>query len=193
MADLQAILEISSARHKYLCPRQVLGARMGLFGAAVLGLAVPQRDKRLLILAETDGCFADGLEAATGCSMGHRTLRLVDYGKIGAVFVDTKTETAVRLAPRLDVREKACGHAPEERKHYYAQLQGYQIMPDEELFTVQAVELVQSVRQIVSRAGVRVNCAACGEEVINEREVVGVEVRGGSVTEIGVETREVVL
>jgi len=171
MPDLQTILEISSSQHKHLCPRQVLGARIGLAGATALGLDVPRSDKRLLIIVETDGCFADGVAAATGCTMGHRTLRLADYGKIGATFVDVKTETAVRLSPQLDIREKAYTYAPDEKKHYYAQLIGYQHMPDAELLTLQPVRLSVPVAQIVSRAVVRVNCAGCGEEIINEREV----------------------
>ncbi len=171
MLDLPAILEISSSQHKHLCPRQVLGARIGLAGAAALGLDVPRRDKRLLVIVETDGCFADGVAAATSCTMGHRTMRLADYGKIAATFVDAKTETAVRVAPQLDIRQKALRYAPEESKHYYAQLMGYQRMPDEELLTIQPVRLGAPVQQIVSRNGVRVNCANCGEEIINEREV----------------------
>lgn len=171
MTTLQTILEISASRHKHLCPRQVLGARMGLAGVAALGLEAPRSDKRLLVFVETDGCFADGVEVATGCTMGHRTLRLADYGKIAATFVDVKTETAVRVAAQLDIREKAIHYAPEEKKRYFAQLAGYQKMPDTELLTIQPVRLTTPVRQIVSRAGVRVNCAACGEEIINEREM----------------------
>ena len=170
MNNLQAILDLSSGWHKHLCPRQVLGARMGLAGAAALGLAIPQRGKRLLAFVETDGCFASGVEAATGCSMRHRTMRLVDYGKIAVTFVDVKTETAVRLSPQLDVREKALAYAPEEHKHYFAQLVGYQRMPDTELLTIQPVRLSAPIEKIVSRPVVRVNCAICGEEIINERE-----------------------
>ncbi len=170
MINLTTILEKSSARHAHLCPRQVLGARIGLAGAAALGISLPLRGKRLLIILETDGCFADGVEAATGAAMGHRTLRLEDYGKIAATFVDVKTGTAVRVAPQLDIREKAPQYAPEEKKHYFAQLIGYQRMPDNELLTIQPVSLANPIESLISRAGVRVNCAVCGEEIINERE-----------------------
>ncbi|MCL4834963.1 MAG: TraR/DksA C4-type zinc finger protein [Caldilineaceae bacterium] len=169
---LQAILAESSARHSHLCPRQVLGARIGIAGGAALGLDLPRRDKRLLVFVESDGCFADGVEVATGCTMGHRTLRLEDYGKIAAVFVDVASERAVRVAPQLDVRERAYAYAPGERRHYFAQLQGYQVMPDEELLTLQPVALTTPVAQIVSKPIVRTNCEKCGEEIINEREVV---------------------
>lgn len=171
MSDLQAILRTASARHKHLCPRQVLGARIGLAGAAALGLTLPRTDKRLLVILETDGCFADGVEVATGCTVGHRTLRVADYGKIAATFIDAKTEQAVRLFPQHDVRERASAYAPNESRHYFAQLHGYQRMPDAELLTVQAVTLKTPVAVLVSRPGVRVNCTQCEEEIINEREV----------------------
>ncbi len=171
MNDLQTILDLSSSWHKHLCPRQVLGARIGLAGAAALGLTIPRQDKRLLAIVETDGCFTSGLEAATGCSVRHRTLRVADYGKIAATFVDVKTGTAVRVAPQLDIRQKALAYAPEEKKHYFTQLVGYQRMPEQALLTIQLVQLTTPIEEIVSRAGVRVNCAVCGEEIMNEREV----------------------
>lgn len=171
MNHLEMTLNKSVSRHRHLCPRQVLGARIGLAGAAALNLTTPRTDKRLLVILETDGCFADGLEAATGCTVGHRTLKVVDYGKVAATFVDVKTEQAIRVAPQLDVREKAWRFAPDETRHYFAQLVGYQQMPDEELLTIQPVQLNTPISRIVSRPGVRVNCAQCGEEVMNEREV----------------------
>lgn len=172
MNDLQSILSISSARHTHLCPRQVLGARIGLAGASALGLDIPRNDKRLLVILENDGCFADGIEAATGCSVGHRTLRVEDYGKIAATFIDVKTEQTLRITPKLDSRQRAPAYTPNESRHYFAQLQAYQVMPDEELLNFQTVSLRVPVSQIVSRAGVRVNCAHCGEEIINEREII---------------------
>jgi formylmethanofuran dehydrogenase subunit E len=173
MPDIQTLLDASRARHNHLCPRQVLGVRTGLAGAAALGLAVPREDKRLLVILETDGCFADGVEVSTGATVGHRTLRIEDYGKIAATFVDVQTGRAVRVAPRLDVRERAWAYAPEgEKRHYFAQLHGYQIMPEAELLALQEVELTTPVAAIVSRPVVRANCSRCGEEIINEREIV---------------------
>ncbi len=89
---VQELLAITEAQHKHLCPRQVLGVRMGMYAADLLGIDLPQGDKRVLTFVETDGGFADEVTAATGCTLGHRTLRHVDHGKTAAVFVDTKTE-----------------------------------------------------------------------------------------------------
>ncbi len=173
MKGIRELLEECSKRHSHLCPRQVLGVRMGLAGVAALGLEWPPAPlgKPLLVIAETDGCFVDGLEVAAGVSVGHRTLRIEDYGKVAATFVDLKTGVALRLAPQLDLRQRAQEYVPSEPRPYFAQLFGYQVMPDEELFTVTTVILTPSIQQIVSRPGVRVTCSVCGEEIINEREV----------------------
>ena len=169
--ELFELLKLSSARHDHLCPRQVLGARMGLAGLRAVGLEAPIQNKAALIIVETDGCFADGVEVATGATVGHRTLRVADLGKIAATFTNVKSGYTVRLAPRLDVRQHALGYAPDIKKKYYAQLKGYQIMPEMELFTFQEVELEPSLKAIISRPGLRTKCAQCGEEIINERQV----------------------
>ena len=171
MQTLESLLAVSIAQHDHLCPRQVLGGRMGIYGAELLGVPYPQTDKRMLVFVETDGCFADGVSAATGCTLGHRTMRLMDFGKVAAVFVDTRTGNAVRLRPRLDVRQQARLYAPDARSRWHCQLEAYQIMPLEVMFDVQETTLTVSMQQIISRPGVRVNCDICGEEIINEREV----------------------
>jgi len=171
MADLQTLLEQSSSRHDHLCPRQVLGVRIALAGVAALGMDAPRTDKRLLVIVESDGCFSDGIEVTTGATMGHRTLRLEDYGKMAATFIDVKTGRAVRVAPAPGVRERAYIYAPGEHRHYFAQLKSYQVMPDDELLTVEEVRLNTPVEVIVSQPVVRTNCDRCGEEIVNEREV----------------------
>lgn len=171
MDQLNDLLDRCAARHRNLCPRQVLGVRMALAGASLLGIQLPREDKKLLVIVETDGCFADGVEVASGCSVGHRTLRVEDYGKVAATFVQVEIGRALRLSPRPGVRQRARMYAPEQPRRYFAQLHGYQRMPAGELFSFQEVALVTPVLDLVSRPGVRVKCDACGEEIINEREV----------------------
>lgn len=172
MTSLSTLLNESSRHHSHLCPRQILGVRIGLAGMNALGLDANQGSKRLLVILETDGCFADGVSAATHCTVGHRTLRVEDYGKVAATFVDTKSGKTVRVTPRLDIREQAWSCCPEESRHYFAQMQAYQVMPDEQMVQITEVQLVTPIEQIVSRPGIRVGCASCGEEIMNEREVV---------------------
>lgn len=169
LADL---LKQSAALHHNLCPRQVLGVRMGLRAGTILGLELPQKGKRLLTIVETDGCFSDGVAVATNCRVGRRTLRVEDFGKVAATFIDIRTETAVRLAPSGQARDLACLFAPEAKNRWEGYLLGYQRIPEEHLFTNQTVTLRVPAGQLISRAGSRVKCSLCGEEIINEREMV---------------------
>jgi formylmethanofuran dehydrogenase subunit E len=169
---LSDLLKQSSARHSHLCPRQVLGVRMGLAGLAALGLEAPVKKGDALVIIESDGCFADGIEVSTGTSIGHRNLRVADLGKIAATFVDVQTGRAIRLSPARNVRERAERYAPEMKTPYYAQLHGYQLMPDDELFTFREVGLNPPLKAILSRPGLRTECERCGEEIINERQII---------------------
>jgi formylmethanofuran dehydrogenase subunit E len=171
MSDLTTFLEQSSALHKHLCPRQVLGARIGMYAAELFDLELPQTGKRLFAFVETDGCFADGISVATGCWFGRRTLRLIDYGKVAATFVDTRTTRAIRIWPNPRARDRATTYASDERSRWHMYLAAYEVMPTAELLLVQDVALALDLAAIISRPGVRVNCAVCGEEIINEREV----------------------
>ena len=168
---LANLLEISASRHSRLCPRQVLGIRMGLAGLAALGLDAPVTQKVALVIVETDGCFFDGIEISTGASPGHRTLRIVDLGKVAATFTNLGSGRSIRLAPAPHVRDRARIYAPDEQQPYTAQLKGYQVMPEAELFTSQEVFLQPTLAAIISRLDARAICDRCGEEIINEREV----------------------
>jgi formylmethanofuran dehydrogenase subunit E len=170
-SDISEMLKESSMRHDHLCPRQVLGVRMGLAGLAAIGVEAPMPHKDALVIIETDGCFADGIEVATGATVGHRTLRVMDFGKTGAVFANTKTGQMIRLAPQLDIRERAHLFSPDVKNKYYAQLKGYRVMPEKELFSFNEVALEPTLEVILSKPGLRTKCNRCGEEIINARQV----------------------
>ena len=110
MVSLNELLKRSARDHDHLCPRQVLGVRMGVYAARLLELDLPQTDKRLFTFVETDGCFVDGISAATGCSVGHRTMRIMDFGKAAATFVDSESKHAIRIAPIIQARQVEPGN-----------------------------------------------------------------------------------
>jgi formylmethanofuran dehydrogenase subunit E len=155
-----------------------LGIRLGLYGLLALDLIDEtyqprylNHRKHLLTIVETDGCGADGVAVVTGCYVGRRTLRVVDYGKMAATLVNTKTSTAVRVVPRPNVRRLALQYAPNARSRWHAYLQAYQVMPDQLLLSARSVTLIQTIAEIMSKPSARINCEACGEEIMNEREV----------------------
>jgi len=172
MRTLGDILNESSSRHKHVCPRQVLGARMSLYAAELLQLDLPRTDKRLLITAETDGCTVDGIIAATGCHIGSRTLRILDFGKVAATFTDTYTETSLRIVPSHESRSLAEEYASTAPNKWTAMLQAYKIIPAQELLVFQFVSLTTPLDSIISRPNTKTLCEVCGEEIINGREIV---------------------
>lgn len=171
MNATEVAYRVSAEKHKHLCPRQILGVRMGIYAGELLGFAFPQQKKEVLAIAETDGCFLDGIVAATGCEVGRRTMRIEDYGKVAATFVIIATGKAIRISPKDDIRQTAQIYAPNEANRWEMMQKAYQSMPLEALFNAKQVQLVQAIEDIISRAGVRVNCDVCREEIINEREI----------------------
>ena len=105
LPDIQTLLEQASARHSHLCPRQVLGVRMALAGAAALGLELPRHDKTLLVIAETDGCFVDGLEVAAGVTPGIRCACPRETGRTRASLSRTSADS-----PRTEANGKSGGN-----------------------------------------------------------------------------------
>lgn len=170
MRDLETLLAESSALHRHLCPRQVLGVRMGVLAGELLNIELPHPEKRLFTFIETDGCGLDGISTATGCTVGHRNMRVIDFGKMAATFVDVVTREAVRIVPSSESRVRARDYMPQAANRWQAQLEAYKIMPPEELFTVTPVTLTVSLDAILSRHGLRVLCDVCGEEIMNGRE-----------------------
>lgn len=176
---LPYFLDRSAERHHHLCPRQVLGVRLGLRGLNALGLLATDattpfcnHDKRLLVIVETDGCGADGIAVVTDSFVGRRTLRVEDYGKVAATLIDTHTGKALRVAPTAVSRTLAQQYAPNQPSRWHEYLVGYQRIPNELLVTVQAVTLRRPLADILSEPGRRTVCQQCQEEVMNEREVV---------------------
>jgi len=169
---MDELLQRSAEMHHHLCPRQVLGVRMGMLAGRWLDLDLPQADKRLFVFMETDGCTADGVAVAAGAWVGRRTMRMVDFGKVAATFVDTESGQAVRIHPHPESRQRAIAVAPEAPDRWHAQLAGYQRLQDHELLIAEPVELTVDLAGLISHDGARATCSLCGEEISNQRELV---------------------
>ncbi len=167
---IDAAIAALAGVHTRLCPRQVLGVRIGLHAVDLLGVPLPMPSTHLFAWVETDGCFVDGVSAATGCTLGHRNLRLLDHGKVALTLVDRATRRAVRVWPREDARDRAAlWPAPDA---WHAQRDAYREMEAGAL--LRAAEVPGRLPEDAPRAGHaprRVRCAACAEEVLNGREV----------------------
>jgi formylmethanofuran dehydrogenase subunit E len=50
--------------------------------------------------------------------------------------------------------------------------ESYQIMPAAELLSACEVKLLIDLKELIARRGVRVNCSICGEEILDQREMI---------------------
>lgn len=149
-----------------------------MLGLREAGIEEPRgRDrKNIIVFVEMDRCATDAVRSVTGTSLGKRTMKFLDYGKMAATFLNLRTGKAVRVLAREDSREKAKAWLPGARDKYEAQLEAYKAMADEELFEVAEVEVDLMPQDMPGRPLGRVRCSSCGEHVQDLREVY----RGGA-------------
>jgi len=85
-----------------------------MYGLGRIGITDPMGSdrKKLYLFVEIDRCATDALQSVTGCSLGHRTMKFLDYGKMAATFVDLSTGKAVRIVAREDAKLKAKEYFP---------------------------------------------------------------------------------
>ena len=172
MRLLDDLLVDAAAMHRgCVCPGQVLGVRMAMLGCQLLGIDEPIQGKRLIVYVEIDRCMADAIAAVTGCRLGKRTLKYMDYGKCACTFVDTLTGRAIRISASGSARGHVWSYVPLNLDWHTAQREAYKIMPVDELFAVQEVTVNIPDHDMPGRPISRLLCATCGEEINDHREV----------------------
>ena len=169
--SLEEYLTLAARYHKHLCPGQVLGVRMAMLGLREIGIGEPEKHaKRILTFVEIDRCATDAVSLVSGCRLGQRTLKYLDYGKVAATFVNLETDQAVRVSAREDSRLQAKAKFPQLGGAYRQQLEAYKLMADEELFTVQRVRVRLQPEDLPGQPRSRILCDQCGEGINDGRE-----------------------
>ena len=173
MLNFKDLLDESVRLHGHLCAGQVLGVRMSMAGLREAGISAPRGAdrKNLIVFVEIDRCATDAIQSVTGCSLGKRTMKFADYGKMAASFLNLKNGKAVRVLAKEESRQRAKEYFPEIENRYEAQLEAYKIMPEQELFEISEVVIKIKPEDMPGRPTGRVTCARCGEYVQDSREV----------------------
>jgi len=167
------LLEISTKIHGHICAGQVIGVRMSMLGLERIGIDDPKGEdrKKLYVLVEIDRCATDAIQSVTGCSLGKRSMRWMDFGIMAATFVNLETGKAVRITAREESRELSKKYYPALANKYQQQLEAYKIMPEEELFSFQDVKADIPECDMPGRPLRRVQCEDCADYVQDCREV----------------------
>ena len=170
----EELLEVCRERHGHLCAGQVLGARLALLGLRLIGIKDPYGDdrKKFLVWVEVDRCATDAIQTVAGVSLGKRTMKFVDYGIMAATFLNLESGKAFRIVAKESAKEEAKKYFPEIASPAQRELLAYKIMPDEELFRVEEVEVVLSECELPGKPRIKVVCEECGETIRDGKEVV---------------------
>ncbi len=173
MDSFEELLEISTKIHGHICAGQVIGVRMSMLGLERIGIEDPKGAdrKKLYVLVEIDRCATDAIQSVTGCSLGKRSMRWMDFGIMAATFVNLETGKAVRITAREESRELSKKYYPALANKYQQQLEAYKIMPEEELFSFQNVKANIPECDMPGRPMRRVQCDECADYVQDCREV----------------------
>ena len=110
------------------------------------------------MFAEIDRCATDAITALTGCRPGKRTMKIMDYGKMAATFVNLETGKAVRVAATL--RDTLPDGVP------------LGDLPEEGVVSVAPVTVELRPGDLPGRPVRVCVCARCGEKILDARDVV---------------------
>lgn len=162
MSEFEFYLKKVGDYHGHTCGGIALGTKMTLAAMKILGLNPGARNKHLIVYVEIDRCMTDAVQVITGCSLGHRSLKHVDYGKFAATFVDTNTGKALRATIKEDF--DSSGPVPEMCRKV-------ENTPDSEMVILQDVKINIPEKDLPGSPRQRAYCALCRERVMDGREV----------------------
>lgn len=169
--EFEKVLREASEFHGHVCAGIVLGTRMSLLGLEAVGIDDPKGkdSKDLIVYVEMDRCASDAILSVTGCHPGKRSMKILDYGKMAATFVNTRTGKAVRVVAK-DKSEGAKEYTPEMIEQE-PNTEKYMTMPAGDLFELEEVEVDLKPEDMPGKPLRIVTCASCGERIMDMREM----------------------
>jgi formylmethanofuran dehydrogenase subunit E len=186
--SLDSLLHDAELAHGHLCAGQILGVRMAMLALARLNIHDPRARhlpdgslnpdrKRLVTFVEIDRCATDAIGVVTGCRVGKRALKLRDFGKMAATFIDlnarlndTDDYKGLRIVALESSKARARELYPDLEKNAQ-QMKAYRELPDADLFSTEWVRVPLPPSEFPGYKGERVACARCGEGVNFDRFV----------------------
>ncbi|WP_048147730.1 FmdE family protein [Palaeococcus ferrophilus] len=188
--NAEGILEYAREFHGHVCPYLALGIRASLVAMEELGVGrldySGSVDESILAIVEVNSCFTDGVQVATGCTLGNNSLIYLDLGKTALTLVKRSTWEGVRVyadAEKLAkyypsgatelfnrvVKERK--GTPEERKRLWELWEEAAMrmlhLPREE-FKIERVKIPPIEQAPIFNS---LRCSSCGELVMETRAV----------------------
>ena len=164
LEDYAALVEEAGRFHGDICAGIAIGTRMTMAGLKRIGISDPKGAdrKKLVVFVEIDRCCTDAVMALTGCRPGKRTMKIHDFGKMAATFINLESGKAVRVAM---TRRKESSNGSGSEKPDFA------MATEEELFSITEVAVPLRPEDLPGKPLRRVSCDRCGESIMDGREI----------------------
>ncbi|MDR0490708.1 MAG: FmdE family protein [Oscillospiraceae bacterium] len=156
--DLQEAVEY----HGHLCAGQIIGVRMARMALKIFGIDEPKSFRNLIVYVECDRCLTDAIGTVTGCKLGRRNLKWMDYGKSAATFLNLETGDAIRITSGAKM------YPPEGADL----VEFFEMIKDEDMFGVTPVKVSHKPEDLPGKPLGSMTCPICGENVMDGRQVV---------------------
>jgi formylmethanofuran dehydrogenase subunit E len=163
MQDFEYYLKKAGDYHGHICAGIVYGTRISLAAMKALGLDPDAKNKNLIVYAEIDRCMTDAVQVISGCHLGHRSMKYVDYGKFAATFVNTDTGKAVRGTIKEDFKSS------DDVNELIKTVAG---LPEDAVVTLRPVKVEIPDFDLPGFPRRTAVCSICGEKINDGRDVV---------------------
>ncbi|MET1123873.1 MAG: tRNA (N6-threonylcarbamoyladenosine(37)-N6)-methyltransferase TrmO [Archaeoglobaceae archaeon] len=178
---LKGLLLRAKEFHGHICPFLALGVKMSVMAMDRLGIkpdSFASIGEDILAIVEANNCMSDGVQIATGCTLGNNSLIYLDLGKNAVtvvrrsdwkgvrVFVDAEkvrrhfSGEALELFDKVIVRREGSEEDAKKLSELWEEIGWKMLDIPEEEFRVEFVEV-----QPIERAPIFENarCERCGE------------------------------
>jgi formylmethanofuran dehydrogenase subunit E len=163
MKDYSYFLKKVNDFHGHTCLGIAFGTLMALAAMQYLGLDPHQKNKDVLAYAEIDRCMTDAVMVITGCSLGRRSLKHVDYGKFAMTLVNQHSGHAVRVTTTESFNNAA---------NVDEALRTIASRPLEELIYLQDVHIHIPETDLPGHPLKKAVCTVCKELIMDGRDVI---------------------
>ena len=186
-SKLRRLLLKAKEFHGHICPFVAIGVRMSVLAMEKLGIdgdKMASIGEDVLAIVECNNCLTDGVQVATGCTLGNNSLIYLDVGKNALtlvrredwkgvrVYVDAESmrkhfgKEALELFEKVIVRREGSVKDARRLSEIWEEI-GWKILeiPEEE-FKVEFMQVEPIERAPIFK---NVRCAKCGELVMATR------------------------
>ena len=184
----QGLVEKAKEFHGHICPFVVLGLRASEIALERLRLARAGEKEtigeEILAIVECNNCFTDGVQVATGCTLGNNSLIYLDTGKNAVtivrrgdwrgvrVYVDSEKlekyfkKEATDLFEKVVIKREGTAEDSEKLSHLWAEIGRRMMNIPESEFKIEELKVKEIEEAPIFET---IKCEKCGELAMKTR------------------------